>query len=658
MTTDLEPSTSERNLAPDELDSRDSSDPRNSADSAAQTGEVIQPSSWLKTAVSLPEVQWAVASLAFFLLGWGCQAIQAPAPVWWTLFIACYLAGGWNPLMSALQAINNKKLDVDLLMIVAAVVAAAIGQILDGALLIVIFAISGALEVIVTQRTAHSISSLLSLAPEQSNLLRDDGTTCVVNSKELQVGQRIFISPGQRIGGDGIVVDGVSEVDQQAVTGESVPILRQVGDEVLSGTMNGTGTLTVEISRPASDTVVARIVSQVEEASNTKARTQVFIEKVEQSYSVGVIIGTLAVLFLPIVFLDYGIEQALLRAIVFMIVASPCAVVLSTMPPLLASIAHAGRHGVLVKTATVMESIGHSSIVAFDKTGTLTQGAPEVTNVIPTEGYDADTVIRIAAAVERFSEHPLGQAIVRAAENRAIAIASASNFQAIPGQGVAGVVEGHAVTVRRADEKSATAGTNVIVTKDNAQVGTIMFVDKIRPGAARAIDDVNAVAPGGTMLLTGDNASAATTVARHVDLASIHTELLPENKAHVVAELERDNHRVLFVGDGVNDAPALMAASTGIAMGRRGSNLALEAADAVIVYDDLSAVAPLIKLSRRARRYVVANLCIAAAVIITLVAWDLLGTLPLPLAVAGHESSTVIVAINGIRLLRKSVWED
>ncbi|HJD69323.1 MAG TPA: cadmium-translocating P-type ATPase [Corynebacterium kroppenstedtii] len=578
--------------------------------------------------------------------------------MWWTLFIACYLAGGWNPLISALQAIKNKKLDVDLLMIVAAIVAAAIGQILDGALLIVIFAISGALEVIVTQRTAHSISSLLSLAPEQSNLLNDDGTTRVVNSKELQVGQRILIYPGQRIGGDGIVVDGVSEVDQQAVTGESVPVLRKVGDEVLSGTMNGTGTLTVEISRPASDTVIARIVSLVEEASNTKARTQVFIEKVEQLYSVGVIIGTLIVLFLPIVLLDYSFEQALLRAIVFMIVASPCAVVLSTMPPLLASIANAGRHGVLVKTATVMESIGHSSIIAFDKTGTLTQGAPDVTNVVPAEGYDADTVIRFAAAVERFSEHPLGQAIVRAAEARAITITNATNFRAIPGQGVEGVVEGHTVTVRRADEKSATAGTDVIVTKDDAQVGTIMLVDKIRPGAARAIDDVNAVAPGGLMLLTGDNASAASTVARHIDLGSIHTELLPENKAHIVAELERDDHRVLFVGDGINDAPALMAASTGIAMGRRGSNLALEAADAVIVYDDLSAVAPLIKLSRRARRYVVANLCIAAAVIITLVTWDLLGTLPLPLAVAGHESSTVIVAVNGIRLLRKSVWED
>ncbi|ACR17225.1 heavy metal translocating P-type ATPase [Corynebacterium kroppenstedtii] len=578
--------------------------------------------------------------------------------MWWTLFIACYLAGGWNPLISALQAIKNKKLDVDLLMIVAAIVAAAIGQILDGALLIVIFAISGALEVIVTQRTAHSISSLLSLAPEQSNLLNDDGTTRVVNSKELQVGQRILIYPGQRIGGDGIVVDGVSEVDQQAVTGESVPVLRKVGDEVLSGTMNGTGTLTVEISRPASDTVIARIVSLVEEASNTKARTQVFIEKVEQLYSVGVIIGTLIVLFLPIVLLDYSFEQALLRAIVFMIVASPCAVVLSTMPPLLASIANAGRHGVLVKTATVMESIGHSSIIAFDKTGTLTQGAPDVTNVVPAEGYDADTVIRFAAAVERFSEHPLGQAIVRAAEARAITITNATNFRAIPGQGVEGVVEGHTVTVRRADEKSATAGTDVIVTKDDAQVGTIMLVDKIRPGAARAIDDVNAVAPGGLMLLTGDNASAASTVARHIDLGSIHTELLPENKAHIVAELERDDHRVLFVGDGINDAPGLMAASTGIAMGRRGSNLALEAADAVIVYDDLSAVAPLIKLSRRARRYVVANLCIAAAVIITLVTWDLLGTLPLPLAVAGHESSTVIVAVNGIRLLRKSVWED
>lgn len=623
----------------------------------ARSGRVLAaPPPILATATRLPEVRWAALAFVLFLLGWLLQSLGTPAPVWWSAYLACYVTGGWEPARSGLRALRDRTLDVDLLMIVAALAAAAIGQVFDGALLIVIFATSGALEVIVTQRTADSVSSLLSLAPEQATVVEPDGTTRTVPTQELQPGQRILIRPGELVGADGTVVDGVSEVDQQAVTGESVPVLRRIGDDVLSGTVNGTGTLTVEVSRPASESVIARIVTLVEEASGTKARTQVFIEKVERVYSIGVVLATLLVLIVPIVALGHSFEDALLRAIVFMIVASPCAVVLSTMPPLLASIANAGRHGVLVKSAAVMESIGRSSVVAFDKTGTLTEGSPEVTDVTVTAGWDTDELLALAAGVERYSEHPLGQAIVDAAHSRRLRLPDASDFHALPGRGVVGVVDGRTVSVERADEDSATTGTLVAVRVDGVLAGRIALVDRLRADAARAVRDVAALTPGGALLLTGDNAAAAVAVAERTGITAVHAGLLPEDKARIVAELEAAGQRVLLVGDGINDAPALAAASTGVAMGRRGSDLALDTADAIIVRDDLSAVANLVTLSRRARRYVVANLCIAAGVILTLVTWDLVDALPLPLAVAGHEGSTVIVALNGARLLRKSAW--
>ncbi|MFD7365469.1 heavy metal translocating P-type ATPase [Nocardiopsis alba] len=615
-----------------------------------------RPPSIFSTALKPPEARWALAALALFLLGWSFQLAGAPAPLWWTLYLACYATGGWEPALAGLRALREKTLDVDLLMIVAALAAASIGQIFDGALLIVIFATSGALEVIVTRRTADSVDSLLNLAPEQATLVEEDGATRTVSSRELEPGHRVLVRPGERVGGDGTVIDGTSEVDQQAITGESVPVVREVGDEVLSGTVNGTGTLTVRITRPASESVIARIVALVEEASETKAGTQLFIEKVEQTYSFGVVIATLLVLTVPMMFFAHTFEEALLRAIVFMIVASPCAVVLSTMPPLLASIANAGRHGVLVKSATVMETLGRTTLVAYDKTGTLTEGVPEVIAVAPAGGRDEDEVLALAAAVEHYSEHPLGRAIVGQAGERGLPVPEASEFRALPGRGVTGRVQGRVVTVERADAASTATGTLVHVRVDQDTAGEITLVDRLRPDAPAAVEAAVETIGAPAVLLTGDNASAAE-VAGRTGMGTVYHSLLPQDKVAVVTDLEAHGERVMVVGDGINDAPALAAASTGVAMGRRGSDLALDTADVIIVRDELGAVPHLVRLSRRARRYVIANLAIAGTVIAALVVWDLVGTLPLALAVAGHEGSTVLVALNGARLLRRSAWE-
>ncbi|WP_024366868.1 heavy metal translocating P-type ATPase [Arthrobacter sp. TB 26] len=628
----------------------------------AATGRSLpKPPSIFRTGARLPEVRWATVALALFLVGGAAQLAGAPAVVWWFFYLACYAAGGWEPALSGLRALREKTLDVDLLMIVAAIAAAAIGQVFDGALLIVIFATSGALEALVTQRTADSVSSLLGLAPERATRLLDGtGPEEEVNTADLQVGDVILVRPGERIGADGTVIRGVSEVDQAAMTGESVPVIRREGDEVLSGTVNGSGALSVRVAKAAKDSVVSRIVTLVEEASATKAKTQLFIEKVEQRYSVGVIVATLLVFFLPLS-LGESLDAALLRAITFMIVASPCAVVLSTMPPLLAAIANAGRHGVLVKSATVMEQVGRTNVVAFDKTGTLTDGTPKVTSVDSLDAaLNPAQILGLAAAVEQYSEHPLGRAILRDAREKSLTVEPAAEFKAVPGQGVSGIVHGRLVRVERpsAEDDDTVAGTVVYVIIDGATAGRITLADRLRPTAAATVERLRQITGNPVHLLTGDNHRAAAQIAAETGIDDVRSRLLPADKAAAVHSLEQDGHRVLLIGDGVNDAPAIAAATTGIAMGRHGSDLALDTADAIIVRDELEALPSLIAISKRAHRFVIANLAIAATFITVLVTWDLISTLPLPLAVAGHEGSTVIVALNGLRLLRSQAWKN
>ena len=620
-------------------------------------GRVLaKPSSILLTGSRLPEVRWSGLSLLLFLVAWPLQLAGAPAPVWWTLFLACYLAGGWEPAWAGITALRNRVLDVDLLMIVAAIAAASIGQVFDGALLIVIFATSGAIEALVTQRTADSVTSLLSLAPEQATRLTRTVTGDdleVIDTTDLRIGDLILVRPGERIGGDGVVIDGISEVDQAAMTGESVPVRRAPGQDVLSGTVNGTGSLTVRITSPASESVVARMVSLVAEASETKSTRALFVEKVEQRYSLGVVIATLIVFALPLA-LGEEFRDSLLRAITFMIVASPCAVVLSTMPPLLAAIANAARHGILIKSATIMEALGRTQLVAFDKTGTLTEGAPVVTKVSAIDGRSSEDVIALASAVEQHSEHPIGRAIVRAAHAN---VSAATSFRALPGRGVEGVIGGQLVRVIQADaEHEDIFGTVVDVFVDDHLAGTITLEDALRPDAATTIARIGAITSHPVHLLTGDNRCTAADIAARIGITEVHSRLLPAEKAAAVRRLEDDGIQVLVVGDGVNDAPALASATIGIAMGRHGSDLALETADAVVIRDDLSTIPSAIELSRSAHRFIVANLIIAGTFIAVLVIWDLIATLPLPLAVAGHEGSTVIVGLNGLRLLRERAW--
>ncbi|BAV41975.1 cation transporter p-type ATPase D [Mycobacterium ulcerans subsp. shinshuense] len=611
-------------------------------------------------------VRWAGIALALFLTGLVAQLNGAAEPVWWTLYLACYLAGGWGSAWAGAQALRNRALDVDLLMIVAAIGAVAIGQIFDGALLIVIFATSGALDDVATKHTADSVKGLLDLAPEQATVFDVDGNEQVVAASELVVGDRVVVRSGERIPADGAVLSGCSEVDQCSITGESMPAAKGRGDEVFAGTVNGSGVLQLLVTRDPSQTVVARIVELVSEASATKAKTQLFIEKIEQRYSIGVVIATLALIAIPLM-LGTPVQVVLLRAMTFMIVASPCAVVLATMPPLLSAIANVGRHGVLVKSAIVVEHLADTGVVALDKTGTLTFGLPQLAIVEPLSAdVGIKKLLQLAAAAEQSSEHPLGRAIVEEVRRRGITIPGAEDFRALPGRGVRASVGREFVEVcsphsyRGAPlpelapilEAGATAA---IVLRNGVTIGVLGLTDQVRADAVPSVAALTALTSAPPVLLTGDNPCAAQRVAQHAGITDVHAALLPEQKVEAVQALQASGHRVLVVGDGVNDAPAMAAVHTSVAMGA-GADLTLQTADGVTVRDELHTIPTLIGLARQARRVVTANLFIAGTFISVLVLWDLFGQLPLPLGVAGHEGSTVLVALNGMRLLTNRSW--
>ena len=617
---------------------------------------------------SIASVRWATVALCLFLAGLTAQLLNAPSGMWWTLYLACYVTGGWAPAWEGLRALRSRTLDVDLLMVVAAIGAAAIGQIFDGALLIVIFATSGALEDGATKRTEDSVKGLLTLAPDRATRIDTEGTEQSVDAGDVEVGDLVIVRPGERVSADGVVIDGASDVDQSSVTGEPLPATKTVGDDVYAGTLNGAGVLRIRVTHDPADTVVARIVALVAEASATRAKTQLFIEKVEQRYSVGVVVATLALFIIPLA-LGAQLQSTLLRAMTFMIVASPCAVVLATMPPLLSAIANAGRHGVLVKSAVAMEHLADTTVVAVDKTGTLTTGAPRLTAIAPTneQDFDGREILRIAAAAEQFSEHPIGRAVVFAARKRGLAIPAAAHFRALPGRGVSARVDGRVVKVlsprslgnnplREVTALEEAGATAVVVVLDDQPVAVLGLDDTVREGTGEVVRAITEITSRPPVVLTGDNHRAARRLASQVGIDDVRADLLPDDKVAAVRQLQADGHRVLLVGDGINDAPAMAAAHTSVAMGRTGADLTLQTADAVTVRDELATVPAVVALARRARRIVIANLAIAATVIATLVAWDLLGHLPLPLGVAGHEGSTIIVALNGLRLLSSRAW--
>jgi Cd2+/Zn2+-exporting ATPase len=581
------------------------------------------------------------------------------------LFLVGYVLGGYRQAIEGTTTlVKDRELDVDLLMVVAAIGAAILGYWFDGALLIFIFALSGTLEGYASARTKRDIEALMALHPEDASVVRD-GLEQRVLATSIAVGEVVVVKPGERIAADGIVADGSSAVNQASITGESMAVDKRVGDEVFAGTINGHGALRISVTRLPGETVLFRMIQLVREAQERRPAAQLFIERFERGYAKVVVVGAVLVVAVPTFAHWWTFREALYRSMIFLVVASPCALAAAMMPTLLSALSNGARNGILFKGSTFIESLGRVRAIAFDKTGTLTFGRPVVTDVVALSGRDPGEILAIAAAVESLSEHPLAMAVVREATRKNVAIEQASSLQAVPGVGAhatvggqrwsigkASLFEGLPDEARRRQHGLEAEGKTVVLVGDGTVRGLIAFRDTIRPRARDAVRALRGLGLGQVSLLTGDTRETAEAIGREVGIAEIHAGLLPADKVRVVEQLAERHRRVAMVGDGVNDAPALAASSVGIAMGISGTDVALETADVVLTSDDLEKISYAVALGRKSLRVVKQNLVFALGMIAVLVVSDLLGWMTLPWGVVGHEGSTLLVTLNGLRLLR------
>lgn len=614
------------------------------------------------------EMQAAILSGLLMIGGWAFGHVSAGISV--LLYIMSYAAGGWLKAKEGIETlIKERELDVNLLMVAAAMGAASIGYWNEGAMLIFIFALSGALESYTMERSRKDISSLMALKPEMA-LRIEDGRMALVSIDELKVNDLILVKPGELIPADGIIQKGSSAVNQASITGESVPVDKAEGDEVFAGTLNGEGVLYIEVTQTSDATVFAKIIRLVEEAENEVPQSERFMQRFEGIYARIVVAATLVIIFGAPFVLGWSFGMSFYKAMVFLVVASPCALVASIMPALLSAISNRARRGILFKGGAHMENMALTSVVAFDKTGTLTAGEPQVTDLIAAEGYDRLDLLAAIASVEQLSEHPLAKAIVRQAEIEGVETLPAESVTSVTGWGMEGIVAGKTWRIGKTDvldrlDDRAEAerwkrqrsilggeGKTVSVVMDGERVaGLVALQDVVRPQAIAAVRKLQAIGVKVAML-TGDRGETAQVIGRQIGVDLIYSDLLPEEKVKYVKQLREEHGHVVMVGDGVNDAPALATATVGMGMGMSGSGTALEVADVVLMNDNIEEIAGTIKLARRARRIVKQNMVFAISVIVLLMAGNFVTGIALPLGVVGHEGSTILVILNALRLLR------
>ncbi len=614
------------------------------------------------------ELVLATLSLLFLVAGLAVEHLTA-LPRWAAvlMYIGSYIAGGYQGTRSALSALRHAALDIDFLMIASAIGAAYLGNWAEGATLLFLFSLAEALETFAMDRTRHAIEKLMALRPKEA-VVRRDGQEVVVPVEEVEIGDEVIVRPGESIPVDGVVVEGISAVDQSPITGESVPVTKRPGDKVFAGTINAEGSLIVRTTKKAADSTLARIIQLVEEAQSERAPMQRFIDRFSQPYATSVVIGVLAYIALGTWVLQWPFADVFYRAMTLLVVASPCALVISTPASILSAIAAGARNGVLFKGGAHLENLARVRILAFDKTGTLTIGKPRVTDVVPAPGFTEEDVLRLAAAVERRSEHPLARAIVNHAQERGIDVEEPEEFRALVGKGVRGRVNGEHIYIgndrlmselgrkvppdlEEMAHRLHDEGKTVMWVSNQEVVGLLAVADVIRPQAVDMIQDLRRLGVERIVMLTGDHKRVAQAIARQVGVDEVFAELLPEDKVHIIKQLE-EQAPTAMVGDGINDAPAMALASVGIAMGAAGTDVALETADVVLMADDLSKLPFALDLSRRARRIVYQNLAFSVGVMASLILATLSVGIPLPLGVVGHEGSTLIVVLNGLRMLR------
>jgi Cd2+/Zn2+-exporting ATPase len=675
--------------------------------SSVRSYSPLEPEFWRNN----PEIILASVTLISLLVGWIGGTVSGLLPGWAIAVsaLAAYAAGGYSGARAALADAGRGNFNIDFLMIAAALGAAFIGEWEEGALLLFLFTLSGALESFASDRTRQAIIRLAELRPDTASVRRE-GAVIEMCVEELAIGDVVVVKPGERMPVDGTVIQGTTTVDQSPITGESIPVYKGVGDTVFSGTINGSGALELEVTKLASDSTISKIIGLVQEAQNNAAPTQRLIDRFSQPYTLAVIGVTLLAIAVPFFFAAEPFSSTIYRAMTLLVVASPCALIISTPASILSAIAAAAREGILFKGGAYLEKAANLDMLAFDKTGTLTYGKPELTDVVPLNGYSEEDLIACAAGAESLSEHPIAQTIVERAQEMNLAYDSPGDFRGIAGHGVQAIYGNGAgkemvyigndklfmseamdlspsireqgkrlqeegktaiLVVRRsialeekvaeivAGEAASPSGPHSAAAagRDWEAVGFLAVADTVRSNASETIATLKQLGITRVAMVTGDNQDVAAAVGDQVGLEEVYAELLPEEKVRIVGELVEAGS-VAMIGDGVNDAPAMAASDLGIAMGGAGTDVALETADVVLMSDDLSKLPFMLRLSRRAGEIVRQNLYFSVGIILTLVVLTVIVPflvpdfrLPLPVGVLGHEGSTLIVVINGLRML-------
>ncbi len=614
------------------------------------------------------EVQWSALSGLLLLAGFVIAVLDGPDGLSTALYVAATVAGARFFALEAFEElVREREIGIELLMTVGALAAGGLGEWGEAAMLVFLYSISEALEEFTESRTEGAIRALMDLAPKTVTLLRD-GQQIEMPAEDLAVGDRFLVRPGESLATDGTIAEGASALDESAVTGESIPVEKTVGQKVFAGTLNGSGVLTVEATATHENNTLAKIVHLVIEAQEEKGRAQRFMERFTRVYSPGVLaLGVLTAIIGGAASGDWN--EWVERAATVIVAAAPCALVISIPVTYVAAIGNAGRRGILVKGGIVLEDLATVTVAAFDKTGTLTHGRPELVDIITADGIDEGQALALAAGVERASEHPLAKAVVDGATDRSVAPAEVTDINALIGAGIEGRHDGRRVLVgspkliaernlplvafetkiRELEESGATA---VVLVVDDQPWAVFGLADTLRDQAPATVQALKTAGIGHTVMITGDNRRTAETIGRRVGVDEVLAEQRPEDKAAAISDLQTRLGPTVMAGDGINDAPALAVATVGVAMGSAGSDAALETAVVALMADDLSKLADALHLARRTRKVVRQNLALSFAVLAVLVPGALFGVLNLPAAVTGHELSELVVILSGLRMAR------
>ncbi|MDQ0160334.1 heavy metal translocating P-type ATPase [Alkalibacillus salilacus] len=601
--------------------------------------------------------------IAFLSEAWGSPALTA------VFYLLTFTVGGYYKAKEGvLDLVYDKSLNVEILMIIAALGAASIGHWHEGAILIFIFSVSGAMETYANQKSERNLSSLVEMAPGEANRLNDDDSVTVVALDELNIGDRVLVKDGERVPVDGVILSGQTSVDESPITGESMPADKAAGDDVYNGTMNGTGSVVVEMTKPNKDSLFQKMIRLVEEAKENRPPTQQLIEKIEGPYVVTVLVVVGLMLLSPFVF-GFNFEDVFYRAMVLLVVASPCAVVASIMPSLLSAVSTGARKGVLTKGGVYLEQLSKMAVVALDKTGTITKGEPVVTDIMTADEFDDRDVLRHIVAIENQSSHPLAEAIVRYGDTHEVhADLEIAYTESITGYGIQagvndetwyvgnealidrlGLVKDDFIKTKKALQQEGK--TIMFIANGKEVAGMIAVKDEIRPEAKQLIETLNERGVK-TVMITGDNDQTAQAISEEAGIDEWISECLPEQKVHEVERLRETYGSIAMVGDGINDAPAMAKADVGIAMGS-GTDVAIETSDIVLMNNLLKNISMTFNLSTRLNRIVKQNLVFSVAVILLLIVTNFSQGLTLPYGVVAHEGSTILVILNGLRLLKE-----